>query len=195
VPDASRDPSLLDVAGEWVRQEFQKPGGVYLGVVHRLDRPVGGVMLFARTSKAAGRLSAAWRRGAVRKTYHALVEGRPAAAEGEVVQWLAKDAGRNVVAVAPEGAPGALEARTRWRVLAGRGEATLLELEPASGRPHQLRLACARALGCPILGDGKYGARAARPDGSIALWATRLEFPHPVGGAPVVLEASAPFSV
>lgn len=193
VPDRTREESLLDRARRWVAREYRKPGRVFLGVVHRLDRPVGGVMLFARTSKAAARLSAAWRRGEVAKTYAALVEGRPAAEDGEVVQWLRKDEARNRVAVAPAGAPGAQEARTRWRVLAIRGEATLLELRPVTGRPHQLRLACARALGCPILGDARYGARAARPDGSIALWAGRLEFPHPVGGAPVVLEAPAPF--
>jgi len=121
------------------------------------------------------------------------VEGRPAGEAGEIVQWLEKDRARNRVAVVAERSREACEARTRWRVLARRGDATLLELEPETGRPHQLRLACARGLDCPILGDAKYGARAARPDGTIALWAVRLEFRHPVLGRRVVLEAPAPF--
>lgn len=178
VPDESGDASLLDWAKAWVAREYEKPGAVFLGVVHRLDRPVSGVVLFARTSKAAGRLSAQFRERTTTKRYLGVGEGRVAGREGELRQWLLKDeAARRVRAVARD-APGAREALTRWRVLAERDGRTLLELEPLTGRSHQLRLAAA-ALGAPLAGDLKYGARAPLPDASVALHAHTLEIAHP----------------
>lgn len=200
VPDASGDPSLLDAAKAYLKEKYAKPGEVFLGVVHRLDRPVSGVVLFARTSKAASRLSDAWRRGVARKEYLGWSEARSARAEadgaGELEQWLLKDESRNLVrAVAPARAQaeGAKHARTRWRIAAADADGTRLELEPLTGRPHQLRLACA-ALGLPLAGDLKYGAPRALPGARIGLHALRLTVPHPIGGAELTIASpSAPF--
>ncbi|HUR29562.1 MAG TPA: RluA family pseudouridine synthase [Planctomycetota bacterium] len=187
VPDDTRDESALDAARDFVKKKYAKPGAVFLGVVHRLDRPVGGILVFARTSKAAARLSEEFRANRVRKTYLALGEGRVAGREGDVEQWLFKDTERNVVRVADEGTPGAKLARTHWRVLAALDDKTLFELEPHTGRSHQLRVA-ARTLGTPLAGDLKYGASKALEDGNVALFAARLEFAHPTLGKPLVLE-------
>lgn len=191
VPDASGDPSALELARRWVKREYEKPGAVYLGVVHRLDRPVSGVLLFARTSKAAARLSACFRERGASKVYWGLCEGIPAETEGVVEQWLLKDGSRNRVRSVDAGRRGARLARTRWRVLGTSGGRAWLELVPQTGRPHQLRHACA-ALGAPLLGDLKYGASAPLPDRSIALHAVRLEFEHPTRSERVRLETPPP---
>lgn len=195
VPDASGDESLLDRARAWVKREKAKPGAVYLGVVHRLDRPVSGVVVFARTSKAAARLSAAFKSRDVEKVYWGVSAEEPVAAEGMVEHWLVKDAQRNVVRAVATERPGALFARTRYRVLAregaGRARRVLVELRPETGRPHQLRVALA-SLGCPLLGDLKYGARAPLPDKSIALHARELELPHPTRGEKIRVECGVP---
>lgn len=195
VPDESGDRSLFDEAKAWIKREKEKPGAVFLGVVHRLDRPVSGVVVFARTSKGAARLSEAFRSRAVEKLYLAVGAGEPREKEGALEQWLLKDEARNVVEVVAAERPGALFARTRWRVLAtagtGRERRTLLEFAPETGRPHQLRV-CAATLGCPLLGDLKYGARAPLSDKSIALHARRLVFPHPTRGEAVTVECAPP---
>lgn len=187
VPDASGDRSLLDEAKDWVKREYAKPGAVFLGVVHRLDRPVSGIVVFGRTSKGAARLSEAWRGGEVRKTYRAWSEARaelPGEA-GELALWQLRDGERNLVQVLgpardgePPPRPGAQRALTRWRLLRQDGKGSFLELEPVTGRKHQLRLAC-RHLGLPLAGDVKYGATAPLRDRSIGLCATALELPHP----------------
>lgn len=195
VPDESGDRSLLDEAKDWVKREKGKPGAVFLGVVHRLDRPVSGVVVFARTSKGAARLSEAFRSRAVEKLYLAVGAGEPRAREGELEQWLVKDETRNVVTAVAGERPGALLARTRWRVVqvagSGRERRSLFEFAPETGRPHQLRV-CAATLGCPLLGDLKYGARAPLPDKSIALHARRLVFPHPTRPESVTVECAPP---
>ncbi|MEY2745297.1 MAG: Ribosomal large subunit pseudouridine synthase [Planctomycetota bacterium] len=178
VPDDSGDESLLERAKAWIAERHQKPGAVFLGVVHRLDRPVSGVLVFARTSKGAARLSESFRARAARKVYHAVVEGEHAPGEFELEQWLWKDEARNLVLVASAGRAGAQRALTRVAVLAARGGRSLVRLEPATGRPHQLRVACAARL-APILGDLKYGARAPLADACIALHASFLRLPHP----------------
>lgn len=191
-PDESGDESLLERGKRWIAQEFDKPGEVFLGVVHRLDRPVSGVVLLARTSKAAARLSAQFREHTVRKLYFGVSASTPhGAASGELVQWLVKDAASNTVRIGREGESGALLARTRYRVV-GRADALVhLELEPLSGRPHQLRVACA-TLGAPLLGDLKYGARDALEDRSIALHAAELEVEHPTLRTRLVLRCQPP---
>ena len=191
VPDESGDVSLLDEVREWIRVTAGKPGNVFVGVVHRLDRPVSGVALFARTSKAASRLSDAWRTRSVQKTYLGLVAGTPPQPEGEVEQWIVKDERRNVVRAVAAGHADAKASRSRYRVLARRGAITLLELEPLTGRSHQLRLLC-RELGAPLLGDLKYGAGEPLPDASIALHARRLVFPHPTTKTPVEVVCAPP---
>jgi len=190
VPDDSGDPSALDLAKAWVKAEFDKPGAVYLGVVHRIDRPVSGVLCFARTSKAAARLTSAFQERRVAKRYLALVEGR-LAGEGEVAQHLVKKGSKNVVRVAREGDPGARRAVTRYRAVASEGGRTLVALEPVTGRPHQLRVAMA-TLGHTIVGDLKYDAAAPLPDRSIALHARSLRVPHPTLDGDVQAVAEVP---
>ena len=212
VPDASGDESLLDAAREWVRREAGKPGNVFLGVVHRLDRPISGVAVLARTSKAARRLGEAFRERRVEKLYWGIAEARPrgaAESRGEprsLEVWLRKDPGRNVVEAVAPGTAGAKHALTRWRELrvasgpsgptgptGRRGPRVLLELVPETGRPHQLRHAAA-SLGAPLCGDLKYGASRPLPDRSIALHARRLAFPHPTSGELLAFEAPPPAS-
>lgn len=191
VPDESGDVSLLDEAREWIRVTAGKPGNVFVGVVHRLDRPVSGVVLFARTSKAASRLSDAWRTRSVDKTYLGLVAGAPSEESGEVELWIVKDERRNVVRAVSSAHPGAKLGRSRFQVIASRDGVSLLRLEPLTGRSHQLRLLC-RELGAPLLGDLKYGAVEPLPDASIALHARRLVFPHPTARTPVKVSCAPP---
>lgn len=178
VPDSSGDESLLELARAWVKVEYRKPGEVFLGVVHRLDRPVSGVVCFARTSKGAARLGESFRTKTARKSYVAItVSPRPegVAAAGTIEHWLLKDSARNVSRVVREGTQGAKLARSEYRFTRG---GTRVELSPVTGRSHQLRVALA-SLGTPILGDLKYGAERPLPDKSIALHARRLVLPHP----------------
>jgi 23S rRNA pseudouridine1911/1915/1917 synthase len=180
-PDASGAPSLWDLAcAHRVRTEG-KPGAAYVGLVHRLDRNVGGVVALARTSKAAARLSEQFRQGTVRKTYRAAVIGAAALPPGEQtwVDWLRKHADTNLVAAGPE-RPDSKRAETIAVPQAWNRGAGLLLLHPRTGRPHQLRVQCA-TRGMPIMGDRKYGSQ--RPfDGMLALHALALEFQHPTRG-------------
>ena len=178
VPDESRDVSLFDQAREWIEEEFNKPGHAFLGVVHRLDRPVSGVVLFARTSKAAGRLTNQFRERTVHKRYLGVVQGNLLEEEGCLKQWLLKDRNTNQVRVCPGEREGAKLGVTAWRVLEQAGGQTLVELTPKTGRSHQLRVAMA-SLKAPLLGDLKYGAREPLPDKSVALHALSLEVEHP----------------
>ena len=191
VPDESGDESLYDAAREWIRREFAKPGEVFLGVVHRLDRPVSGVVLFARTSKAASRLSEQFRSHSVRKLYFGVSETRPRGEGGVLEQWLDKDAERNVVSVLERERAGAQLAVTRWRLARFERGLAQLDLEPRTGRPHQLRVAAA-SLGSPLLGDLKYGAARPLPDKSVGLHAAELEVEHPTLRTPLVLRTPPP---
>lgn len=190
VPDDSGDVSALDLARDWVKREYKKPGDVFLGVVHRLDRPVSGVLVFGRTSKGAARLTEALRERKVGKTYLGVVQGS-LSGEGFLEQTLLKDPGRNRVRVVAEGTDGARLARTRWRALREQDGVTLMELEPLTGRSHQLRLAC-KTLGTPLLGDLKYGADQSLPDRSIALHSLRFRAPHPTRDEWLRLECRPP---
>jgi 23S rRNA pseudouridine1911/1915/1917 synthase len=180
--DSSGDLSLCDAARDYLKARYLKPGNVFVGLVHRLDRPVSGVVLLARTSKAADRLSAQFRAGSVDKVYWTVVEGSCPADAGEWSDSLLKDPRRNVVSVVPSGTPGAKDARLRFRVLGRQANTTFLELRPVTGRSHQLRVQLA-SRGLPIVGDRKYGARTwlVAVDGRprVALHARSLAFTHP----------------
>jgi 23S rRNA pseudouridine1911/1915/1917 synthase len=191
--DATGAPSLIEAARADLKTRYGKPGNVFLGMVHRLDQPTSGVIVFARTSKAAGRLSAQFRAGTVEKVYWAVVEGVCPQDEGEWTDWLWKDQERNVVRVVPAGSDGAREALVRFRVLEREARTTTLELRPVTGRSHQLRVQVA-SRGLPILGDRKYGAsrQIMALDGHprVGLHARRIAFTHPT--RPEVIEVVAP---
>lgn len=185
--DASGDENLLDAVKTLIKERDQKPGNVFLGLLHRLDRPVGGVVLFAKTSKGASRLSEQFRNRTIEKTYLAKVEGSPRESSGKVVQWLLKNEEKNVVRAVPEGTNGALRGELEYEVI---GSSTI-RIRPKTGRPHQIRVAMA-SLGCPIIGDKKYGAKTDF-GGNIALFAQKLVFFQPVTRERVEVSAPSPF--
>jgi 23S rRNA pseudouridine1911/1915/1917 synthase len=191
--DATGAPSLIEAVRADLKVRYHKPGNVFVGLVHRLDRPTSGVVLFARTSKAAARLAAQFRAASIEKVYWAVVEGDCPVDAAEWTDWLWKDEARNVVQVVPPGAHDARQARVALRVLERRPGTTWLELRPLTGRSHQLRVQLARR-GLPILGDRKYGARSRLRalDGHprVALHARRLVFTHPTRRE--VIEVVAP---
>ncbi len=191
--DASGDPSVIDEARAYLKVAHAKPGNVYVGLVHRLDRPTSGVLLLARTSKGASRLSQQFRSGAVAKTYLAEAEGAWPEDSGEWEDWLLKDERTNIVSIVPPGSLGAQRASVAYRVLERRHATLAVEMRPTTGRGHQLRVQLA-SRGLPIVGDRKYGARSTlvaldgRP--RIALHARELRFKHPT--RPEILAIAAP---
>ncbi len=190
--DHSGDHTLVAAAAAYLKEAYAKPGNVYVGLVHRLDRNVSGVVVLARTSKAAGRLSSQFRAGAVHKTYLAVVSGVPEPDRGEVVSWLAATGDRRgVTRAAATAFPGARESRLRYDVTATDGRFALAEIKPTTGRRHQIRVQLAQ-LGCPLLGDIKYGSAWRLADHRLALHASRLTIKHPVGGRDLVFEAPLP---
>ncbi len=193
--DESGAETLVDMASRYLKQQYGKPGNVYVGLVHRLDRPTSGVVLLAKTSKAAGRLAAQFRDGAVEKTYWAIVEGGPAEDEGIWADRLEKDRRANQSRALAGSEVGGKEARTAFRVRERRPGGSLLELRPLTGRSHQLRVQLA-SRGMPILGDGRYGSRirveAIDGGGRIALHARSLRFTHPTRAEVIDVEAPVP---
>jgi 23S rRNA pseudouridine1911/1915/1917 synthase len=174
--------NLTDLAKRWLKIRFDKPGRVFLGIVHRLDAPVAGLLALARTSKGAARLSAQFREGHIRKTYLAIVTGRPPQEAGRLVNHIERH-GR-LSRLARPGSPGSQEARLSYHLVAHRSPHSLLQIDLETGRRHQIRLQLA-ALGCPIVGDRAYGAQDALADGCIALLAARLALLHPVRQEPL----------
>jgi 23S rRNA pseudouridine1911/1915/1917 synthase len=181
VPDSSKDMSLLDWAKTYLKKTRSKTGNVFLGVVHRLDRPVSGVVCLAITSKAASRLSDQLRAHRISKTYLALTGRKPPSEHGVLEHIIKKNNAKNTVKIiSPDSTEnGGKFARTSWALLEDEDGIYLLELKPETGRPHQLRVQCA-AMGCPLIGDLKYGAEVPLPDSSVGLHACKLEFLHPV---------------
>lgn len=193
-PDGSGDPTALDFGKFYIKERYDKPGNVFLGSVHRLDRPVSGVLLMARTSKALSRMHDLFRRRQVEKTYWALTRTNPDAESGRLRHFLLKDRERNITrAYERRGrrTAAAKEAVLDWRLLAVIDHYYLLEIKPHTGRPHQIR-AQLSAMGWPIVGDVKYGSRQKTDGRSIALHARRLAFTHPVRKEPVAIRATLP---
>jgi 23S rRNA pseudouridine1911/1915/1917 synthase len=187
---AADAPSLLTEAKEYIRRKYSKPGEVYLGIVSRLDAPVTGVVLIARTSKAAARLTEMFKRRDVEKTYWALVEGRVEPASGSLVHYLRKDERHRKVLVATANVADAQRAELNYRTLEFVKGITRLEIELLTGRKHQIRVQLADAFS-PVVGDRKYGSRRPFPRG-IALHSRRLAFEHPVKKSRVEIEAPLP---
>ncbi|MCH2115281.1 MAG: RluA family pseudouridine synthase [Pirellulales bacterium] len=183
-------PSLLHAAKDYIRTKYNKPGNVYLGVVSRLDAPVTGVVAIARTSKAARRLSAAFRERKVVKTYWAAVEGTPGVPEQVLEHYLRKDERHRRVHVTNPDSAGAQLARLCYRVLSSDQNVTLLQIQLETGRKHQIRVQLAK-IGHPVLGDRKYGSRVEFARG-IALHARSLQLTHPVGLQVMQVEATVP---
>ncbi len=181
--------NLEDWAREWVRVDKGKPGAVFLNAVHRIDRAVSGVVLFARTSKALSRLNEDIRKRNCRKIYHALVEGVPPTPADQLIHWMSHEHHR--AQICREGNPGAQRAALAYRVISEAGEMSLLEIDLETGRYHQIRAQLA-TIGCPIAGDEKYGAKQKSATGEIALHHRRLEIIHPTLKAPVIIEAPYP---
>ncbi len=188
--DRTGDVSLLELAREYVRERYRKPGHVYLGLVHRLDRPVSGVVLFARTSKAAARLSAQFRDGTIEKVYWAWVEGVPGRSHGEFHDHLIKDSARNIVRVGTAPSADARAAAIEYRIMDRAAGRSLVEIRPRTGRAHQIRVQLA-SRGFPIIGDVKYGSRIVL-GGKIALHAAQLRFEHPTRREMVTVCAPEP---
>ena len=193
--DSTGEPTLLDAARDYLKEKYAKPGKVFLGLVHRLDQITSGVVILARTSKGASRLSSQFRAGTIEKTYWAVVEGDIVDDEGEWTDALLKDEQRNVVEVVQEGSPGSHSAALAYRVLERGRKGCWLEVKPITGRSHQIRVQLA-SRGHPIAGDRKYGARSVVKalDGRlrIALHAYRLTFNHPTGRGEISVTAEAP---
>lgn len=187
---AAGTPSLLEEARQYIKRKYAKPGNVYLGIVSRLDAPVTGVVVLARTSKAAARLTEQFRSGTVRKTYWAIVEQLPQPPAGRCVDWIRKDERHRRMHIAEPREPGAQEARLTYRTLRRLPVGALVEVQLDTGRKHQIRLQLSHR-GWPIVGDRKYGATIPFGDG-IALHARELAFVHPVRRSEVSLTAPLP---
>ena len=198
--DKTGDVPLSDTVKAYIKERYQKPGEVFLGVVHRLDRPVSGLVVFARTSKALTRLNKMFAEGQVHKTYWAIVEMRNESHStfniqhstfSEITHWLVRNEKQNKSYAYDHEVPHSKKAILRYRPIAQSDRYTLLEVNLLTGRHHQIRCQLA-ALGMPIKGDLKYGAKRSNPDGSISLLSHRVEFIHPVSKEKIVLESPLP---
>ena len=189
--DKTGDRPLSDIVKDYIKEKYQKPGAVFLGVVHRLDRPVSGLVVFARTSKALTRLNKMFAEGKVHKTYWAIVKNPPQANEGTLEHWLVRNEKQNKSYAYNQEKPNAKKAILKYKVIGHSDNYTLLEVQLMTGRHHQIRCQLA-AMGCPINGDLKYGAPRSNPDGSISLMSRRVEFIHPVSKETIIAEAPIP---
>lgn len=189
--DKTGDKPLAEMVKEYIKQKYHKPGNVFLGVVHRLDRPVSGLVVFARTSKALARLNEMFRTKEVHKTYWAIVGNCPPTEEGELVHWLVRNEKQNKSYAYDKEKPEAKKAILDYRLIGRSERYFLLEVDLKTGRHHQIRCQLAK-MGCPIKGDLKYGSPRSNPDGSICLHARRVRFVHPVSKQEIDVTAPVP---
>ncbi len=189
--DKTGDRPLSDIVKDYIKEKYAKPGAVFLGVAHRLDRPVSGLVVFARTSKALSRLNKMFAEGEVHKTYWAIVKNTPSQPEATLTHWLVRNEKQNKSYAYTSEKPHSKKAMLKYKVIGRSDHYTLLEIQLMTGRHHQIRCQLA-AMGCPIKGDLKYGAPRSNPDGSISLMSRRVEFIHPVSKELIVAEAPLP---
>ncbi|MEL7162935.1 MAG: RluA family pseudouridine synthase [Bacteroidota bacterium] len=194
--DATGDTTVMDWTKNYIKHRYGKPGAVFLGSIHRLDRPVSGVILFARTSKALSRMNEQFRDRKVQKTYWAIVSEQPDPIAGNLKGYIFKDTQKNKSKIVPKADSnrhqGAKMAKLSYRLLGRVGTNVLLEVKPETGRPHQIRVQLAEQLKTPIRGDLKYGNRNRNEDGNINLHSRELSFVHPVKKEPVTITAPVP---
>ncbi|MDR2811143.1 MAG: RluA family pseudouridine synthase [Tannerellaceae bacterium] len=189
--DKSGDTPLSEQLKEWLKEKYQKPGNVFVGVTHRIDRPVSGVILFAKTTKALSRLNEMFRLGQVKKTYWAIIKNHPPKEEDELTHWLCRNEVQNKCYAYDEERPHSKQAVLRYKLIDRSDRYFLLEIHLKTGRHHQIRTQLAK-IGCPIKGDLKYGAERSNPDGGICLHALSLEFVHPVSKEAIKIVAPVP---
>jgi 23S rRNA pseudouridine1911/1915/1917 synthase len=189
--DETGDEPLDEQVKKYLAVKYNKPNSAFLGVVHRLDRPVSGVILFAKTSKALERMNAIFKNREVKKTYWAIVRNKPDNTSGTLVHWLVKNSQKNVVTPHNIEVPGSQRAELSYRLITELGGYYLIEVDPLTGRSHQIRVQLS-TLGTPIVGDNKYGYPRGSRKGSICLHARRLQFLHPVKKEPVNIFAKLP---
>lgn len=189
--DKTGDKPLVDIVRDYIKEKDNKPGNVFCGVVHRLDRPVSGLVVFAKTSKALSRLNEMFRDGKVHKTYWAISRNRPNPAEGKLKHFITtvEKTNKSTAHLTPK--PNSKEARLSYRLLCESDRYNLIEVHLETGRKHQIRVQLS-AIGCPIKGDLKYGDKRSNPDGSISLMARSIEFEHPVSHKMISLTAPVP---
>lgn len=189
--DKTGDTPLSETLKEWLKKKYNKPGNVFVGVTHRLDRPVSGLVIFAKTSKALSRLNEMFKKGEIKKTYHAIVKNRPPHDQGSLLHFLARNEKNNKSIAYDTARPGTQRAELNYRLLAAGERYFLLEIDLKTGRHHQIRCQLAR-MGCPIKGDLKYGAERSNADGGISLLARRIVFEHPVSHQIIDVVAPVP---
>jgi len=189
--DKTGDTPLSDMLKAWLKEKYAKPGNVFVGVAHRLDRPVTGVVLFAKTSKALSRLNEMFRQGKIEKTYWAITKNCPAEPEGELKHWIVRDEKQNKSIAFDTEKTNAKQAILHYRLVSKSERYYLLEIDLKTGRHHQIRAQLAK-IGCPVKGDLKYGAERSNPDGGVSLHARKLSFIHPVSQQPVEIIAPLP---
>lgn len=190
--DSSCDKDMLNMLKDYLVKKYNKSGQAYLGLVHRLDRPTGGVMVFAKTSKSAERLCEQIKTDEFEKTYFTVVNGTPRIKQATLVNYLKKDEKNNIVKICPQTEDGAKEAILTYQVLETVGEKSLVKVSLQTGRSHQIRVQMAN-IGCPVVNDVKYGAKTQK--GNLALWATVLKFNHPVSKARLTYKVTPPTDI
>ena len=189
--DKTGDTPLSETVKQYLKEKYHKPGNVFIGVTHRLDRPVSGLVVFAKTSKALSRLNEMFKNSEVKKTYWAIVKQTPAETEGELVNYLVRNEKQNKSYAYDTEKPGSKKAILHYRLIARSDNYCLLEVDLKTGRHHQIRCQLAK-MGCPIKGDLKYGFPRSNPDGSICLHARRVRFVHPVSKELIDVVAPVP---
>lgn len=190
--DKTGDEPLVETLKKWLKEKYDKPGNVFCGVVHRLDRPVSGLVVFAKTSKALSRLNDMFRNGEVEKTYWAISRNRPEKEEDRLVHYITTTERNNKSYASLTEKRGSKKAVLSYRLLGNSDRYNLIEVKLETGRKHQIRVQLS-AIGCPIKGDLKYGDKRSNPDGSISLMARRIRFVHPVSGKEIDVTASVPY--
>ena len=189
--DKTGDRTLADDVKAYIKEKYAKPGNVFLGVTHRLDRPVWGLVVFAKTSKSLSRLNDMFRNGEVHKTYWAICQNTPEQPEATLTHWLTRNEKQNKSYAYDKEVPSSKKAVLHYKVIGHSEKYTLVEIELMTGRHHQIRCQLAK-IGCPIKGDLKYGAKRSNPDGSISLLARMVEFVHPVSKEKIHAESDVP---